>query len=546
MTLQPGESATYSIWLRLGNGVAAAGQSVNVCLWSMNASPPASSCISGAVSGQWQHFQTTATMPVATTTLRAQVYMTGSGDFNFDDAVVGYNLLRDGGFEGGGGSWGIMPASAGAVTNYAVYATPNGWAHDGVRYGEANTSVDAGSLYQDVPVVLAPGDSATFSIWVKIGNATTATGQWVNVCLWSLDASPPRSACIAAGVTGQRQQLQTTATMPVATTTLRAQIYMSGRGNIDFDGGVLTRNLLRDGGFEGGGAAWAPLPPAPGVVVNYVPYSTPNGFAHDGGWYGEANSAADSGSIYQDVLVTLQAGESMTLSTWARLDDGNAPAGQHVNVCVWSMDASPPAGACAQRMLTNGWQPVQTTLTMPIATTSIRAQIYMIGRGNFDFDGASMGAPHTAEPLAPPPGGGSSPTPDAPLDPGPPPPPDLADGGNGSVLLPPAGGGQQGGEAPRAATRAARVTYVRKAGGVVVVTARFTSISGPTAGRCQVQQKTPGGWKSRKAAFAPRGLCVVRVRFATRGPKTLRVRFAPVSRSYAPSVSRPVVVRVRA
>ncbi|HEY5317898.1 MAG TPA: hypothetical protein VIJ20_07950, partial [Solirubrobacteraceae bacterium] len=42
-------------------------------------------------------------------------------------------------------------------------------------------------------------------------------------------------------------------------------------------------------------------------------------------------------------------------------------------------------------------QQLETTSTMATATSTLRAQFYMYGRGNIDFDGASLGAPQTAD-----------------------------------------------------------------------------------------------------------------------------------------------------
>jgi hypothetical protein len=186
--------------------------------------------------------------------------------------------------------------------------------------------------------------------------------------------------------------------MPSATGTLRAQLYMNGRGNIDFDGGVLTPNMLTDGGFEGGAQGWQRLGPA-GATINLTTYA--NAGAHDGNRYAESNTSVDGGSIYQDVPVSLGQGASATFSIWARLAPGVTAQGQNVDLCLWALTGS-PTNACATRHLNNDWQQIQATATMPSATGTLRAQLYMNGRGNIDFDGASLGAPQTADAVYPP------------------------------------------------------------------------------------------------------------------------------------------------
>jgi hypothetical protein len=191
----------------------------------------------------------------------------------------------------------------------------------------------------------------------------------------------------------QWQQAQATVTMPASTGTLRAQIYMPANVNIDFDGGVLTDDLLTDGGFERGGQGWGLLP-ASGGTMNIANYS--NASAHDGGSYEESNSSLPNGSIYQDVGVNMAAGQSATFSMWVRLGPGVTPSGQSVSLCLWALSAG-NVNACQNLTLSDQWQQAQATVTMPASTGTLRAQIYMPANVNIDFDGGSLGAPQTAD-----------------------------------------------------------------------------------------------------------------------------------------------------
>jgi Carbohydrate binding domain len=383
-----GQSATFSMWARIRPGVAVSGQAVNLCLWALTSSPT-SACQRVTLTNTWQQLQATATMATTTTTLRAQLYMYGRNNIDFDGGVLSANLLLDGGFEGGGIGWQALPVGGGTV-NIAAYSSPS--AHDGSHYEEANTSVNGGSIYQDVPVSLT-GQSATFSMWVRLAPGVAATGQAVSLCLYAND-NPATGACQKKTITGSWQQLQSIATMPAATSALRAQVYMYGTGsNIDFDGGSLTPDLLTDGGFEAGGQGWTALPTG-GGVVNMANYA---GSAHDGTRYEEANTSVNGGSIYQDVPVSLAAGQSATFSAWVRLAPGVAAAGQAVSLCLYAND-NPATGACQKNTLTSNWQELQATATMATTTSTLRAQLYMYGTGrNIDFDGASLGAPQTAD-----------------------------------------------------------------------------------------------------------------------------------------------------
>jgi hypothetical protein len=146
-------------------------------------------------------------------------------------------------------------------------------------------------------------------------------------------------------------------------------------------------NLLRDGGFEGGGQGWA-------ANTNYAVYND-SARAHDGSWFAEANVSADAASIWQDVPVNMHAGDSVTFSIWARLAPGVEPSGQTANLCLWSLQTL--RNACYQKQLTSGWQQLQATATMSADTSTLRAQVYLSGGGNFNFDGATLGAPQTAD-----------------------------------------------------------------------------------------------------------------------------------------------------
>jgi hypothetical protein len=391
VSMSTGQSATFSMWTRLAPGVTPHGQSVNLCLWALT-SPPTAACQSVTLTSSWQQLMATATVPTTTGTLRAQLYMAGTGsNIDFDGGVLSADLLNDGGFEAGGQGWQTLSVGGGTV-NIANYSGSS--AHDGTHYEESNTSTNGGSLYQDVPVSMSTGQSATFSMWTRLAPGVAATGQSVNLCLWAL-TSPATAACQQKTLTNAWQELQATATMPTATSALRAQLYMAGTGsNIDFDGGSLTPDLLNDGGFEAGGLDWQTLPVG-GGTVNIANYSGSG--AHDGTHYEEANTSTKSGSIYEDVPVSMSAGQSSTFSVWARLAPGVAATGQSVNLCLWALTSSPTA-ACQQKILSNNWEELQATATMATATSMLRAQLYMYGNGsNFDFDGASLGAPQTAD-----------------------------------------------------------------------------------------------------------------------------------------------------
>src|ERR1039458_5349627 len=129
------------------------------------------------------------------------------------------------------------------------------------------------------------------------------TGQYISLCVWDLNSLT--NACNNLTLTHQWQQVQVTTTMPSAATDLRTQVYLYGEGNMDFDGAVLTQDLLSDGGFQGGGYGWQAIS-LPGGVTNHVVYEDAS-LAREGTHYMEANTSPNAGSIFQDTSVNLPA-----------------------------------------------------------------------------------------------------------------------------------------------------------------------------------------------------------------------------------------------
>ncbi len=382
-------SATASIWARVNPGQPVTGQSIALCEWDLNSLTNA--CDNLTLTHQWQQVQVTTTMPTATTDLRTQVYMFGEGNMDFDGAVLTQDLLTDGGFQDGGVGWSSIEPPGGGTTNRAVYENV-ALAREGTHYMEANTSPNGGSIFQDTSVNLPAEASATASIWARVYPGQPVTGQYIALCVWDLNSLT--NACNNLTLTHQWQQVQVTTTMPSATIDLRTQVYMFGEGNMDFDGAVLTQDLLTDGGFQGGGYGWSSIEPPGGGTTNRAVYENES-LAREGTHYLEANTSAPGGSIFQDTSVNLPAQSSATASIWARVNPGQPVTGQSIALCEWDLNSL--TNACDNLTLTHQWQQVQVTTTMPTATTDLRTQVYMFGEGNMDFDGAVLGAPQTAE-----------------------------------------------------------------------------------------------------------------------------------------------------
>ncbi len=154
--------------------------------------------------------------------------------------LPGGNLLQHASFENNNwGGWQALPASSSDVVNIQAYAASG--LPEGQYYLESNTSAAGGSIYQDVPADLSPGQSYTFATWIRVHSASSKTRAKVCLVLWGIGSSNQN---------GQTCKTITTAWTWIAApydvnttgqTALRAQLYEDTTGtNIDLDGTQLV------------------------------------------------------------------------------------------------------------------------------------------------------------------------------------------------------------------------------------------------------------------------------------------------------------------
>jgi len=117
--------------------------------------------------------------------LRAQIYEGTTGyDYNFDGAQLVNDGLSNASWEDGSWApWSVLPNGGGTV-NYA--AESGSTAQEGGVYGASDTTTAAGSVYQDVSASPSPGQSYTFSVWIRSKTGNTLTGT---LALWALGAN---------------------------------------------------------------------------------------------------------------------------------------------------------------------------------------------------------------------------------------------------------------------------------------------------------------------------------------------------------------------
>jgi len=161
------------------------------------------------------------------------------------------NLLTNASFEHNAGGWSTI--NNGGIVNYATYNNLVGRSHDGAGFMEMNTSVPGGSVYQDVAVAPSPGQSYTFSVWLRSPNGTPVSGT---LALWGMGGTNEQGA---TNFTVGPQWTLVSAPLDVVNaghTQLRAQIYISTAGaQFDADGATFARGNA------------APAPVSPGAVA---------------------------------------------------------------------------------------------------------------------------------------------------------------------------------------------------------------------------------------------------------------------------------------
>ena len=393
LSTQAGQSFEFSVWLRSADGAPGEACVVLWGLWTNIENGQQCVVLTGR---SW----TQVTAPLDThasahSILRAQLYMETAGvNFDVDGTQLVGAGLTSASFGDGASGWALTPGA-----NWADYR--NGTAHDGAYYLEMNTGTRAGgaaSLWQDLPLRTKRGQSFDFSVWLR--SATGARGK-VCVVLWGLwKGIQYGERCV---VLIGRSWTQVTAPLDTHASghsILRAQLYMDTSGvNFDVDGTQLESAGLTSASFGRGVlSGWALTPGA-----NWADYR--NGTAHDGAYYLEMNTGSLAGgaaSVWQDVTLLTQPGQSFDFSVWLRSADG-APG--EVCVVLWGLWTNIENGQQCVVLTGRSWTQVTAALDTHVSGHSIlRAQLYMETAGvNFDVDGTTLvaGGAQISPPTAP-------------------------------------------------------------------------------------------------------------------------------------------------
>jgi uncharacterized protein YciI len=379
--LEPGQSYTFSVWARSN---ATTKESVCVVLWGLGrVRQRGQTCTK--VGPAWTHLS--APYDVRATglwKLRAQVYLYTAGP-RLD--VTGTSLVDDSlasaSFENDvTAGWSLLDPTGGHVRGLAHKATG---LPEGSNLLEMSTSKPGGSLFQDVPVHLVPNQSYTFSIWAR---ASAKSNESICVVLWGLGSGAERGETCAT--IGKAWKL---VSVPYDVSAyglyrLRAQVYLFTKGLLlDLTGASLTDDVLENGSFEHNQTAgWRTTSP-PGGKTDAVAIKATG--LPEGSNLLKFGTSKPGGSVYQDVGMDLERGQSYTFSVWAR---SNSTAKVSVCVILWGRGNGSQGGQTCVKV-SDAWTLVSAPYDVSVAgLTSLRAQVDLLTAGpRLDLTGASLG-----------------------------------------------------------------------------------------------------------------------------------------------------------
>jgi hypothetical protein len=281
------------------------------------------------------------------------------------------------------------------MANTDYIAAQDSLAKEGAWYGLAKARVAGASVYQDMGNDPQPGQSYSFSVWLRAKNpGQTVTG---NIRLYALGGTVENQG---TEYTVGNDWTLVTAPLDVGLsghTDLRAQIYLHTTGqDLAFDGGQVVNNLLSNASLERGVfEPWQPM-----ANTDYI--AAQDSLAKEGAWYGLAKARVAGASVYQDMGNDPQPGQSYSFSVWLRAKNpGQTVTG---NIRLYALGGT-VENQGTEYTVGNDWTLVTAPLDVGLSGhTDLRAQIYLHTTGqDLAFDGGTLaaGAARTSQAASP-------------------------------------------------------------------------------------------------------------------------------------------------
>ena len=393
---QPGQSYSFSVWLRAPAGSVTG--TVSIYGLKPNEVIGDAANTKFTATGTWQ--QVTVPLQISTTgetSIRAQVY-NGTPNVNLD--LDGASLVNAG-LSNASFMWGAPSCStplswkgfSNGGTMYQCSYVEESRAQQGSVFEEMHGTVANVSLAQDLAVSPQPGQSYSFSVWLR-APAGSVTGT---VSIYGLKPNEVIGDAANTKFTATGTWQQVTVPLQISTTgetSIRAQVYNGTPNvNLDLDGASLVNAGLSNASFMWGAPSCSTPLSWKGFSNGGTMYQcsyVEESRAQQGSVFEEMHGTVANVSLAQDLAVSPQPGQSYSFSVWLR-----APAGSVTGtVSIYGLKPNEVIGDAANTKFTatGTWQ--QVTVPLQISTTgetSIRAQVYNgTPNVNLDLDGASM------------------------------------------------------------------------------------------------------------------------------------------------------------
>lgn len=315
-----GEQATARVWVRSESARPFTGV---VAAWGLGGASTEQASTTFTVTDTWQ--QITVKLPMrqsSHTILRLDIYLLSTdgslwidnSSLDFGDSPAVQNLLQHPSFEGSFGGW----APGNGFMNQQIYQDPSIVKH-GSWFAASNTPVAGRSFAQLLDATPAAGDRYTFSIWLRSQDPSKRFSG--KVALWGLGGSQNIVAVTDFSASGEWQKVSVTLDVSVGDLrNLKAEVYLDSMDNTLFlDDGLLAKNLLNAGSFEGGSfQSWG----TGNGVLNYAVYPSAGGNqAAHGGYFAATNTVTAGGSLAQSQRRIIPVGDTYTAEVWVRSAD---------------------------------------------------------------------------------------------------------------------------------------------------------------------------------------------------------------------------------
>jgi hypothetical protein len=297
------------------------------------------------------------------------------------------NVLTNGGFNNSASSWRGSPG-----LHTARYASGAGGtnAFEGAGFDVAGSVVAGGSIYQDVPISVAPGQ--TYCASIQASTLGAGHGGGGSFAVWMMGGrSNQGSSRAVTGLSGSSswQMNEVCVMATTAHTTLRIQFWPTLKGPmVALDAATIFRSISMNAGFAGA-SQWHVT-----AGTHYAVYgSSTRTRSYEGPDYMAVNSFANSGSLYQDRAAAVKAGQTYCAS--AQLTTNATHGGGAGTFALWLLNGASNEGVTeASGSLpagTSGYRQTQMCITATAAHNTIRVQFFpVVGGPTVALDAVSV------------------------------------------------------------------------------------------------------------------------------------------------------------